>query len=190
MKISGIYSILHNDSGKIYIGSSINIKQRWNAHRSALNRGKHSNPHLQNAWSKHGKDAFTFSILEEVIADNLEIKENEYISKFGIGLSGTDIFLEEKGFNTHWAGRTGCVDPTKIKRGADHYLYGKVGPNKGRVFSEEIRQNMSTGQTGKKQPNRKELSAESRKKAADTKRNVPWSQARRDAQNNRSKSWR
>jgi len=187
MKISGIYSILHNASGKIYIGSSINIKQRWNAHRSALNRGKHSNPHLQNAWSKYGKDAFTFSILEEVTTDNLEIKENEYISKFGIGLSGTDIFLEEKGFNTHWAGRTGCVDPVKTKRGTDHYLYGKVSHNKGRIYSDEIRHNMSVGQMGKKQLKRKELSAETRKAQADAKRNVPWSQARRDAQNNRSK---
>ena len=185
MKLSGIYSITHIETKKIYIGSSVDIKRRWNSHRSSLNRGKHTNPHLQNAWKKYGKDAFIFAI--EEITEELESTENEYISKYGIAITGTNIFFEDKGFNTAWAGRTGCVDPRKYKSGPEHHLFGKTSPNKGKIFSAEVRHNMSIGQTGKKQLNYKPLSAETRKLQADAKRNVPWSQARRDAQNNRRK---
>lgn len=184
---SGVYSITHIESGKRYIGSSIHIEQRWNSHISALNRGINDNPHLQNAWNKHGKESFLFEILEDNIdVSLLEEKENKYIELFEIGNRVTNIFDNEKGYNTNWAGRTGCVDPNKMKRGKDHHLFGKVGPNKGKIFSEDVRKNMSEGQKGKV-TGRKGIprTEEEKQKMRDKMKGRPWSEARRLAENKR-----
>jgi group I intron endonuclease len=60
----GVYKITCRVNGRIYIGSSVNIKIRWRNHRYELGCGKHFNRHLQRAWSKYGSDSFEFSILE------------------------------------------------------------------------------------------------------------------------------
>lgn len=67
MKKSGIYQIRNLINKKVYIGSAIDIKKRWNMHLLQLRRGDHHSSHLQNAWNKHGESNFMFEILEEVI---------------------------------------------------------------------------------------------------------------------------
>ena len=64
-KICGVYKITNKVNGKIYIGSSNDIKHRWAQHKEALNRGDHTNIHLQNAWNKYGLNNFKFEIIEE-----------------------------------------------------------------------------------------------------------------------------
>lgn len=54
---SGIYSITIND--KVYIGSAMNIRGRWDSHRRQLKAGTHKNPYLQNAWNKYKEMSFT-----------------------------------------------------------------------------------------------------------------------------------
>lgn len=49
---SGVYQILNCQNGKSYIGSSVNIQQRWSAHRSLLNKGQHPNIHFQRSWKR------------------------------------------------------------------------------------------------------------------------------------------
>ncbi len=63
--VSGIYVIRNKTNGKIYIGSSKNIRRRMHEHRSELRRGIHDNDHLQKAWRKYGEDAFEFEVLEQ-----------------------------------------------------------------------------------------------------------------------------
>jgi group I intron endonuclease len=65
-KISGIYAITHYDSGRLYIGSAINISERWYRHLSSLRRGRHENSYLQRAWNKYGEEAFILSIFDIV----------------------------------------------------------------------------------------------------------------------------
>lgn len=38
---SGIYKILNKVTEKFYIGSAVNFRARWTAHKSALNRNDH-----------------------------------------------------------------------------------------------------------------------------------------------------
>ena len=66
MKIAGVYYIKCLITNKYYIGSSINIKSRFNAHKRKLILQKHSNNILQNQWNKYGEQNFEFKILEEV----------------------------------------------------------------------------------------------------------------------------
>lgn len=80
---SGIYAIIHEASGRIYIGSAVNIRDRWRGHRGSLNRGTHHSRHLQNAWSKYGGDAFSFSILERCDRAILILREQVYLDEVG-----------------------------------------------------------------------------------------------------------
>lgn len=61
--ISGIYKITNLINGKFYIGSSVNIYNRFHRHLSMLNRNCHNNQKLQNSWNKHGKNNFEFQVL-------------------------------------------------------------------------------------------------------------------------------
>jgi len=59
-KQSGIYEIRNLTDGKVYVGSAVNLRQRFNKHNGALRSGSHFNPHLQNAYNKYGADSFSF----------------------------------------------------------------------------------------------------------------------------------
>jgi len=63
MNVSGIYTIVHREKGKRYIGSAVNIRLRRNEHYKRLRRGIHENRHLQHAWNKYGESAFQFKPL-------------------------------------------------------------------------------------------------------------------------------
>lgn len=60
---SGIYAIIHRDSGKLYVGSALSLARRHGEHQRMLRRSDHENDHLQKAWNKYGCEAFTFTIL-------------------------------------------------------------------------------------------------------------------------------
>jgi group I intron endonuclease len=75
---SGVYQIRCLVTGKVYVGSSGTLHRRWRLHRRDLNAGRHSSRRLQNAWSKYGKDAFVFEILELVDDLSLLIQREQY----------------------------------------------------------------------------------------------------------------
>lgn len=77
---SGIYQIKNIINSKVYIGSSNNIKIRWQKHKALLRHGKHQNSHLQAAWNKYGEDNFIFSIIELCNIDSLLNREQYFIN--------------------------------------------------------------------------------------------------------------
>jgi len=80
---SGIYKIENKTNGKMYIGSSVNIKYRFKKHKEGLKSNKHYNKHLQHSWNKYGKDAFVFSVVEYVEdVNNLIAREQFWIDKY------------------------------------------------------------------------------------------------------------
>lgn len=64
--VAGIYQIKNIVNGHIYIGSTIDFKKRWKAHKQELRTGSHHSIHLQRAWNMYGENAFEFSVLCEV----------------------------------------------------------------------------------------------------------------------------
>lgn len=64
-KICGVYKITNQVNGKIYVGSSNNVKNRWGQHKRKLNEQCHGNAHLQRAWDLYGGENFVFEIIEE-----------------------------------------------------------------------------------------------------------------------------
>lgn len=78
----GIYKIENTLNGKLYIGSSSNIKERLINHKSMLRCNKHHSIYLQNAYNKYGVSNFVFEVIEECKLEDLIIKEQNYINKY------------------------------------------------------------------------------------------------------------
>lgn len=62
----GIYIIRNSANDYFYVGSSVNLRNRWQHHQSCLRRNTHHNRRLQSAWNKYGAGAFSFSVIEIV----------------------------------------------------------------------------------------------------------------------------
>lgn len=90
-KCCGVYKITCLENGKFYIGSSKNIKRRWNNHRWNLRNGKHHNYFLQSDWNLYGEDVFVFEVLELCNVEDQFKLEQKYLdeykpySKFNVG---------------------------------------------------------------------------------------------------------
>ncbi len=77
MKWSGVYVIYNTISLKFYIGSAVNIRLRFNEHRTYLNKGIHKNKHLQSAWNLYGRGSFEFCLVEETLPDKIALLQAE-----------------------------------------------------------------------------------------------------------------
>lgn len=80
--ISGIYKIVNNVNGRVYVGRSSDIEARWLEHKKALNKKKHFSKELQNDWDTYGKDSFSFEIVEKCSYIDIKYKELYYIFQF------------------------------------------------------------------------------------------------------------
>ena len=118
---SGIYEIRNSVNDKIYIGSSIDIEQRWYDHKRKLRNGNHHSAHLQFAWNKYGEDSFHFQFLEAVSIDKLLIYEQKWLDE-------RESYKRENGYNT-------CI---------------VAGNTLGKGHSEETKQKLRKYRTGKR----------------------------------------
>jgi group I intron endonuclease len=59
-KIVGVYQIKNLINGKMYIGSSINVLNRWSRHKTELINEKHHSIKLQRSVNKYGIINFTY----------------------------------------------------------------------------------------------------------------------------------
>jgi group I intron endonuclease len=78
--VCGIYKIVNRVTGQCYVGQSQRVKKRLKEHFRLLRWGKHTNPHLQNAYNKYGSDAFYGAIeVECKNLDELDQLENAFL---------------------------------------------------------------------------------------------------------------
>ncbi len=89
---SGIYGLLNKSNGKIYIGSAIKMANRWRQHRHDLQRGKHRNSYLQNAFNQ-AAEAFEFFIIEKIE------KLSDLISREQFWINFYKAFVPDFGYN-------------------------------------------------------------------------------------------
>ena len=80
---SGVYWIANKVSGKVYVGSAVNVLRRWRTHRAELRGGRHHSEHLQRSWDKHGEPSFLFELLAECAPENLVSVEQQWMDFFG-----------------------------------------------------------------------------------------------------------
>lgn len=78
-KKTGIYKITHLDTGKTYVGQSLDIAERFRQH---IKRGIGADPPTQNklypAMLEYGAENFMFEVLEECDASKLSEREKYY----------------------------------------------------------------------------------------------------------------
>ena len=81
----GVYKIICEGNSKTYIGSSVNIKERWQQHLALLRSNKHSSIYLQNSYNKYGEDSLKFEVLARLIEFSEEVLRDlewYYIEKY------------------------------------------------------------------------------------------------------------
>ena len=116
--VCGIYCIRNIINQKVYIGKSVNIRQRiWN-HISNLNSKqiKSENQHFINAWWKYGRENFEYFVLE-IIDINQENIENIFKDKELFWMDYYNSYNRDKGYNLRRDSSTKMIvhDETKIK---------------------------------------------------------------------------
>lgn len=88
----GIYKITNKINNKVYIGQSIDIKQRWRAHIYAANQ--HQDTHLYRAINHYGLENFVFEIIEVLepnrnLLDDREKYWINYYDSYNTGYNST-----------------------------------------------------------------------------------------------------
>ena len=133
----GIYKIVNNISGKIYIGQSINVELRWKHHKNYYNYEYKKN-HLYSAFKKYGIDNFTFSIICEVPENVLDVYEISYINYY-------DSTNPKNGYNKTLGGKTNIIfSEDSIQKMS--YI------KKGRKLSSKACENIRKSKLGKLNP--------------------------------------
>lgn len=69
-KVSGVYLIKNSKTNKIYIGESLDIKERWKTHIRELRSSTHKNTAMQNDYNAYGEESFDFKLLQTYIDYN------------------------------------------------------------------------------------------------------------------------
>lgn len=105
-KKPGIYRLRCPHNNKCYVGSSSNIRGRWEWHKRDLHKGTHDNRLLLADWIKYGPTSFKVKIIEVFNGskEDREKLEEAWIKKLG-------TTEEEGGYNISLNGR----DRTGIK---------------------------------------------------------------------------
>lgn len=79
----GIYKIINKINGKIYIGQSIDIEERWKQHKyKTFNaNGNAYNSAIHQAFRKYGVENFEYQVIELCSVEELDTKEIYWIEK-------------------------------------------------------------------------------------------------------------
>lgn len=156
-----IYKITNSINSKVYVGQTVqSLEKRWTHHR--WRSGTKNHP-LYAAIRKHGLDSFQISVIEELPTGTpiefLNAREIYWIAFYqslsptGYNLtSGGDgkFFLAEEVKAKISNTKMGHSVSQKARDKISLSLTGRIGPNKGRSFSEEWRAKIGAVQLGKK----------------------------------------
>lgn len=82
MSCVGIYGIINDIDGKIYVGQTVDFARREKAHWIMLRGGRHPNNHLQRAFTKYGRENFRFAVLCECLPEELVEKEQFWLDAY------------------------------------------------------------------------------------------------------------
>ena len=138
----GIYLIINLVNNKYYVGSSNDCNKRFIQHKSELNRNIHGNRHLQKAWNKYGEHNFKLFIIDFVVENSLEAKEQEWIIKL-------HACNRDMGYNICAAGRS----QKGVKRSEEFKLKNSI-THLGSKHLEETKIKIGKSKLGKKRGKR------------------------------------
>lgn len=127
----GIYTIKRPESDRCYVGSSVNIRNRWKKHKQELRNGTHHSYLLQRAWNKYGEAAFMWTVIEEIDRTHLAVREQYWIDT---------LSAYKKGYNASPL----AYSPTGLKRRPES-IQLSAAKRRGAKRTPEQRARMSEG---------------------------------------------
>lgn len=148
---SGIYKIINKETGKFYIGSTVNFSKRWREHKYMLDKNNHHCTHLQNSWNKHGAQCFDFEILEkleprqEILLEKEQIYLNNYANLYNICKYAGSPRDKKHSEET----KKKIAKANKGKQRSLETIEKLKKINLGRIHSDDARQNMRIAQLGR-----------------------------------------
>ena len=92
----GIYKIINKVNGKIYIGQSVSIENRWSSHKSEFKKNKYDTK-LYRAMHKYGLDNFELEVIEECAQSELDERETFWIAEYDSYANGYNETLGGQG---------------------------------------------------------------------------------------------
>ena len=125
--LSGVYAIIHQPSGRAYVGSSRHIFKRWWHHANTLNHGRHHAADLQDLWLLSGPGAFVFVVLEQCAIEDLVLREQAWLDSF------------EAPLNASLNAACGQLDPRVAEKGAAKRRGQKRPPEVGQKIAAALR---------------------------------------------------
>ncbi len=155
---SGIYCILNKENNKRYIGQTTDLSRRERQHFSRLKKGVHKNKHLQRAYKKYGKEAFSFFVVMLCKKKHLTKWEQFFV----------DLYPKKDLYNIAIECVTGTLgttlsDDVRLKMSKAHMGHthseatkrkiakskiGKKNPNYGKVTPQSVRDKISKANSG------------------------------------------
>ncbi len=162
---SGIYTITNTITGKVYVGSSVNVVERKARHFRDLGRQEHPNSYLQRSFNKYGQAAFVFCVTEWCENDQLIERE-----QFWIDEKRTSCTLYN--LSPTAGNQLGIKRSEETKRRMSEAL-------KGRKCSEESKQKMRLAKLGTHFRLGKKASEETRRRISESKKGTKASEETR-----------
>lgn len=104
----GIYCIENTITKVSYIGSSESLRSRLKSHFNDLRANRHASNHFQNSYNKYGERAFTPSILEHCIEEELIKIEQSYFDQ----LFFAQEYINSKGEDDRFLKLSYNISPT------------------------------------------------------------------------------
>jgi predicted GIY-YIG superfamily endonuclease len=95
VKLSGIYIITHEPSGRFYIGMSRDIYARWGSHYASIKMGTHSSTDLMSLFLSSAIEDWSFRVIESHSFVQFK-KDNGLRGQAGIGAFRTFLLSREK----------------------------------------------------------------------------------------------
>ena|SRR3990167_5102291 len=193
---AGIYRIVNQATNRTYIGSGVRIAKRLHDHKKTLIDGTHCNRHLQRAWNKYGEQSFTFEPLLLCDVHARKIREQQFMDAY---IShGMALYNQRPSAESREGFRCVVSDETRAKMrlawksrppvSAESRMKMSVAAT-GHVRSPETRTKMGLAKRGKpkslehraklSQMAKQQWNAEFREKFTKSRTGVPWSIARR-----------
>jgi len=147
-----IYLITNTINGKIYVGQTDNLEERWHAHKTTGKRAG-SNMVITRAMYKYGVNNFVF---DEIANCRTRDDADEVEASCILQYNALDKSI---GYNVKAGGATSKMTE-EIRRKVSESSMGKPGTNKGKKFDDEWVVNISKSLAGKPQVSRRRFSDE------------------------------
>lgn len=95
-----VYAIQHKGTGRIYVGSTKNVHNRFLSHLQQLKNGKHTNTAMQDDFDKYGEEysLYVLDTISDIGQKGLEYYWMEKLKTYDprIGYNGNDPHFRRK----------------------------------------------------------------------------------------------